>query len=218
VVERHTGRRPGGPIRLLTHLRTFGFCFNPVSFYYLYPEEGGARGSLETASPEIASPEIASPEIASPETIVAEVDNTPWGERHCYVLDRRAAERVGAARVYRFEKRLHVSPFLPMDMDYDWRFNDPGRRLLVHMENLRGGRRVFDATLAMTRRALTPAALRSCLLRYPALTATVFTAIYWQALRLWLKRTPFHEHPGERGSEVSGPAPALDERRGAADG
>ncbi|HVS14930.1 MAG TPA: DUF1365 domain-containing protein [Thermoanaerobaculia bacterium] len=200
LVAGHTGRRPRGPIRLLTHLRTLGFCFNPVSFYYLYPEGAAA------------------PDRAAPETIVAEVDNTPWGERHCYVLDGRTAERVGPARVFRFDKAFHVSPFLPMEMGYDWRFTDPGRRLLVHMENLRDGRRVFDATLVMTRRALTPAALRSCLLRYPAMTARVYAAIYWQALRLWLERAPFHDHPGARSVEVSGPAVARDEGRRAVDG
>lgn len=198
LVEGHAGRRPRGPIRLLTHLRTFGFCFNPVSFYYCWAHNANDQNAKDQSADA----------GSAPETVVAEVDNTPWGERHCYVLDGRAGERVGSARVFRFEKRFHVSPFLPMDVDYTWRFSDPGPRLLVHMENRRAGELVFDATQVMRRRELTPAALRSCLVRYPAMTATVFTAIYWQALRLWLKKTPFHGHPGRRAEEVSGPRPA----------
>ena len=86
LVERHSGRRPQGPIRLLTHLRYFGYCFNPVSFYYCFDAQG-----------------------EQVETVVAEVNNTPWGERHCYVLDGEPRLR------YRTSKAMHVSPFMPMD-------------------------------------------------------------------------------------------------------
>ena len=114
-VEQETGRRPSGPIRLLTHLRQFGYNFNPVSFYYVYDATGREL-----------------------ETVVAEITNTPWDERHSYVLSVVNAERVGA-KVFRwqFDKRFHVSPFLPMDMRYDWRFTAPGDSLDVHMENWR---------------------------------------------------------------------------------
>jgi DUF1365 family protein len=172
LVESRTGVRPGGPIRLLTHLRYFGHCFNPVSFYYCFDEED-----------------------EQVECVVAEVNNTPWGERHCYVLPASADRRIGSASHHERPKEFHVSPFLPMDMDYRWRFVDPASNLIVHMENHRGGERVFDATLTLARKEITGPRLAWMLIRYPAITVTVILRIHWQALRLWLKGAPFHPHP-----------------------
>jgi uncharacterized protein len=161
--------RPSGPIRLLTHLRYFGHGFNPVSFYYCFDASDSRV-----------------------ETIVAEINNTPWGAQHCYVLPCSGARRI---EHFRFGKEFHVSPFLPMDMGYDWRFSAPGQRLLVHMENWQDGRQVFDATLTMRRRSIGSASLATALVAYPLMTVRVVALIHWQALRLWLKRTPFHPHP-----------------------
>jgi cyclopropane-fatty-acyl-phospholipid synthase len=173
TVERALGRRPQGPIRLLTHLRYAGFAFNPVSFYYCYAADG------ETL-----------------DCIVAEITNTPWRERHAYVLDVDRAEPHGRALHWSFDKCFHVSPFMAMDRRYDWRFIAPGDELRVHMDVLRSdGAREFDATLTLERRALDAANLRRVLWRYPLMTAKVVGAIHWQALRLWLKRTPVYEHP-----------------------
>lgn len=174
-VAAETGRRPTGPIRLLTHLRFFGHSFNPVSFYYCYDKSG-----------------------ARVESVLAEITNTPWKERHAYVLDRAASEGRGGRLRWRFDKEFHVSPFLPMTHRYDWAFTEPGERLAVHMSNIETDgetRRVFDATLSLRRREATRGAMVGALARYPAMTTQVVARIHFEALRLWLKRTPVHAHP-----------------------
>ena len=172
LVAARLGRRPLGPIRLLTHLRYFGFCFNPVSLYYCFDRAGRDL-----------------------DAIVAEVTNTPWNERHAYVLDAARGRHRGQSRRFRFEKAFHVSPFIGMDCAYDWRFTLPGQRLVVHMENHTPAGRLFDATLILRRRELSTATLARLLVAYPPITAKVMAAIYIQAARLWIKRTPFFPHP-----------------------
>jgi DUF1365 family protein len=178
LVADRLGRRPDGPIRLLTHLRYFGHCFNPASFYYCY----------DAADTRV-------------ETIVVEIHNTPWGERYCYVLGAEQNEHpVKHWRRHRFGKSFHVSPFIDMDIHYDWRFREPHEALQVHMIDYQGGEKLFDATLSLRRREITPPALTGVLVRYPMLTVKVIAMIYFQALRLIFKRTPFYSHPEKRES------------------
>lgn len=172
-VQAECGVRPLGPIRMLAHLRYFGHNFNPVSFYYVYDAEDRQL-----------------------EYVLAEITNTPWDERHAYVLRMADGEDAGAqVKRFQFDKAFHVSPFLPMDMRYDWRFSAPGKTVLVHMENTRGEERVFDATLTLSRVPLTGYALARALVAFPLITLQVSALIYWQALKLWCKRTPFFTHP-----------------------
>jgi len=175
AVERATGTAPRGPIRMLTHLRTFGLVFNPVTFYYCF-DAGGTQVR----------------------TILAEITNTPWNERYSYVLhDPGEAESPARLHRYQLAKRFHVSPFMPMDMRYDWRFSSPSDRLGVHMRNLRGEDKIFDATLDLRRREIDGTGLAGTLVSFPLMTVQVVTGIYWQALRLWLKHAPVHVHPGK---------------------
>lgn len=173
-VEAETGVRPQGPIRLLTHLSYFGYCFNPVSFYYCYDEGGDVL-----------------------ETIVAEVNNTPWGEQDVYVLPEKSNVGTGGVSRFRPKKKMHVSPFIPMEVDYDWCFTDPSERLSVFMANNKDGKQFFKASIAMHRTPISASSLARVLVSFPFMTAKVVMAIYWEALRLWLKKTPFYSHPAK---------------------
>ena len=161
LVEQRTGVRPDGPVRLLCALRALGVGFNPVRFYYAWHQ-----GALHS--------------------VVAEVTNTPWGERHAYVLDPAGGE---------VDKALHVSPFQPMGQSYRWKVREPGEQLVVYLENRQDGERAFDATLRLDRRPLDRRSIAHVLLRHPPQTLKILAGIYGQALRLKIKGAPYHPHP-----------------------
>ena len=173
-VEQVAGVRPGGSIRVLAHARYFGYSMNPVAFYYCFAPDGKHI-----------------------EWIVAEINNTPWDERHSYVLNAAGGLR------FQFSKEFHVSPFMAMDQRYDWRFTPPGKSLVVQMENFEAGARIFDATLTLERKAISRASLARVLMVYPLLTVQVVAGIYWQALKLWIKGAPVHAHPAAAAKEKS---------------
>jgi len=173
LVARRTGSDPGGPVRLLTQPRTLGHCFNPVSFYYCF-RPGGEH-------------------LAA---VVAEVTNTPWGERHAYVLPSGGDGPVLDGEA---DKALHVSPFMAMDQRYTWRASRPGATLSVHIASTEHGAPAFDATLSLRRTPLTRRSLARVCLRYPAATLRVLALIYGHAAVLWLRRVPVHAHPAAEG-------------------
>ena len=161
AVRERTGT--SGRVRVLTTLRSFGVSFNPVSFYYCFEGDDLAA-------------------------VLAEVTNTPWGERQSYVVR-------GDGLVIRGEvdKRLHVSPFMPMDQRYSWSLTPPGRTLSVHIESREGGEKAFDATLSLTRRPLTQRGLAAT----AGTSLRVLALIYGHALGLKLKGARVHPHPQE---------------------
>lgn len=170
LVEDRTGRRPAGTVKLLANPRYWGVGFNPVAFYFLYGREP----------------------TAGVEAMIAEVTNTPWGESRTYVLEAGEEGLSGE-----FDKRLHVSPFMPMEQNYEWSASEPGDRLGVSIRNREQGRIVFEAGLALKRRQLSPRALTGLLFRYPPMTASTLVRIYAHALALKLKGVPYFSHPPE---------------------
>ncbi len=183
LVAERTGEMPDGPIRLLTHLRYFGHCFNPVSFYYCYDRDG-----------------------EHVRAVVAHVTNTPWGEHHAYVMPVEHAADHGTVKLMggQFGKALHVSPLMGMEHTYDWRLTEPGERLAVHIASERpDGVTVFDATLALERRELSGYQLSRALARYPFLTMRILARIYGHALRLRLRGARYFPHPRQPGPPSS---------------
>jgi len=173
LVERRLGRRPTGPIYLLAHLRTFGWLFNPVSVYYCWQPDGRAL-----------------------DAIVLEVTNTPWGERHLYVLDATQPSPSAVCT-----KVLHVSPFLPLDMEYRVTWTVPSDELSLRIEVGRAGTVDFAADLWLHRLELDRRRAVTILAQYPAMPLRVSAAIYRQALGLFRKGVPLYRHPSrpERG-------------------
>lgn len=169
LVEEHTGNRPAGRVRLLTHLSYFGYCFNPLSIYYCFDTNEELQD------------------------VVLEVSNTPWGDQHCYVLgaDDNLSQH---HHRYSFAKDFHVSPFMPLDMEYGCRLTPPAERLYVGLDNYRDGAKVFGSHLALERRELNHRSMAATLARDPLMTLRVVTLIHWQALKLWVKRAPYYSY------------------------
>ena len=187
-VARLLGYCPEGAVRMLTNLRIWGCCFNPVTFYYVFAAEA-----------------------QHPSVILAQVNNTPWNERHTYALECDPA--TGKIKTD-FRKAFHVSPFNPLAMSYHWVSSSPGENLLVHMENhgamgadkysiAAGGTAGenqaiichMDATLSLKRQPWSAKTLQGLLWRQPWLAIKVPVAIYWQALKLLFKGVPVYNHP-----------------------
>lgn len=179
-VEGQLGFRPSGRIQMLTQLRSFGYLFNPVSFYLCRDEAGGVQA------------------------VVAEITNTPWGERHAYVLDGRAGSHT-ATKGWSFEKAFHVSPFHGMDHVYHWRLHLGQDRLTVTMANERDGRCVFDVVMNGRLSPLDARSLRRSIWRRPFQSQRLHAAIYWQALRLYWKKATFHPHPRRANRALTAP-------------
>ena len=173
MVRERSGLRLDGPVRLLTHLRYFGYIFNPISVYYCFDRRS-----------------------AAPRCYVLEVSNTPWKERVCYVLPAAEAKSRGRGQIFDFHKEMHVSPFIPMDMSYRCWVAAPGERLSLSIEVLRQEEATLQTSLALARRPVTGSVLARSLLRYPLMTANVTLRIHLNALRLWRKGVKPLAHPG----------------------
>lgn len=170
-IEHELGFRPNGSVKMLAQFRYFGYVKNPLCTFFCFDSDS-----------------------ETPVAIVAEVHNTPWGERHAYALDVRDQPSVNQAVA--FEKQFHVSPFNPIDMQYRWRSTAPNDSVSIHLENWRQGEQVMDATIALSKEPFTARNLLTKVIAFPVVTVKIISAIYWQALKLWVKRAPFYPYSG----------------------
>ena len=171
LVEQKTGSRPLGPISLITHFCYFGYRINPVSFYFCFDKN---KKKIDS--------------------IIAEINNTPWGEQHCYVL-KCTPNSKNKLDKFSFDKAFHISPFISMDSKYIWSLTEPSNTFSVEMETWENHKKILQVNFNTVRTKISHASLRRVLIQYPLITFKVLWGIYFQAFRLWLKKAPFYSHP-----------------------
>lgn len=165
LVENKLGLLPDGDVCLLTNLCYFGYSMNPLSTYYCFNKAGKLVAT------------------------VAEVNNTPWGEKHCYVLP--APSKSNANTEHAFNKAFTVSPFNAVDMQYQWRSSLPDDSLEISIKAMQGSDTVVRAYLDLHRKPAHARSMNRFLIRFPFHTLKVISSIYFEALRLYLKGVPF---------------------------
>lgn len=170
LVYARTGNTVEGPIRLLTHFRYFGHVFNPVSIYYCYDKSGEQVTN-----------------------VVAEVTNTPWKEQYCYVLPGKTHDKKFITHPH--PKKFHVSPFMNMNMNYQWDIKLPDEHLDLSIKSIAQNSKLFEASVHLERTEMNSKNLAAVLINYPLMTLKVISAIHIQALRLWLKGIAYVPHP-----------------------
>lgn len=181
IIKEKTGHEFNGKVYLLGNLTHWGYCYNPVTFYFCYNQDQHL------------------------EYILSEIHNTPWGERFTYLHDIARQEnrsshpsnQLDGNLLFKFDKQFHVSPFMPMGLEYQWNFKITDGKILISMNLLQNSKSIFNATMNLNEQPLTRKKANQIALYYPLTCLKVLVAIYWQALRLWLKRIPFFTHPNK---------------------
>lgn len=175
LISQRLGTSFEGRVYLLASLSYWGICYNPVNFFFCYNNAN---------------------ELCY---ILSEIHNTPWGEHYTYIHDvanESYAKGSGDGKAgFRFHKQFHVSPFMPMDIDYDWRFDISDEQIFITMNLQREGETLFNVSMKLRGSELTDRQANLIPFKYPLMCVKVFTAIYWQAFKLWCKKIPFFDHP-----------------------
>lgn len=153
------GQWQGDKLLMMTQVRMFGLYFSPVNFMFCYDGDECRY-------------------------MLAEVSNTPWGEKHWYLVDLLEPET---------EKDFHVSPFMPIEQKYKWRVKLPEQQFMAHIENWQQNK-VFDATVRLTQVAISPSSLVKVLMRFPVIALSTVGAIYWQAAKMFAKGFKFYSY------------------------
>lgn len=156
-----------GRIGMLVQARCLGLYFSPANFYFCYQHIDGQEVCRY---------------------MLAEVSNTPWNQRHYYLVDLQKQSPT--------DKAFHVSPFMDLDMAYHWKIKPPElshKRLLIHIENhaYEQNEVIFDASLALQKVNVTKQNLWKTWCTLPVMTWNIVTGIYHQALKLFCKKIPF---------------------------
>ncbi len=173
-IYEQTGESFRGSVRLLTNVRYFSYLINPISCYYCFDKTQGLK------------------------YVIAEVTNTPWGERVNYVLKLEGGNN---QLMCEFQKEMHVSPFNPMNMTYRWHSNTPNKKVYVNLDVLKEGSVVMEANVSLAREEISASSLNKILIRFPLMTVKVAIGIHWQALKLLIKRVPVFKHPQKLGAK-----------------
>ncbi|MCC5824776.1 DUF1365 family protein [Alkalimonas sp.] len=163
-VQQLGGELPIEEVYLLSPLANWGHYFSPLTLYYCYGQENQLH------------------------YLLAEVSNTPWNERHHYLIPMCEDGE------FHHEKAFHVSPFNPLSMHYRWRINAPAEQLVCSISNYKNEQQVFSAWMTLTRQALSVPAMKQLLIHNPWPNVLVKIRIYWHALKLFLKRNPVYAH------------------------
>tara|TARA_R110002110_G_scaffold119309_2_gene293726 strand:- start:7061 stop:7813 length:753 start_codon:yes stop_codon:yes gene_type:complete len=165
--------KPSSDVFMMTQLSHLGFCFNPISLYFTYQDD-------------------------MLQSLIADVQNTPWGEKHPYVLTN-PNDISHQSYAFQFLKKLHVSPFFDMRFVYDLNLKLTKENFIVHMQNMKDDIKHFDVTLSMQGVPFSANALKKLIVKHPFVSQKIILSIYWQALKLYIKRIPFVSHPKYNG-------------------
>jgi len=159
-------KEPSVEVLMLSQWRFLNCVFNPISVYYFIRNNRLLY-------------------------VMAEVSNTPWNERHIYSYAIPKDDNA----TWEDEKKFHVSPFNDLNMNYHWQCAFSDKRVSLNLALTRSAAVVFTANFHYQREPLNSDSFYRAIAKQPMLSLKTVVGIYWQALKLFIKRIPFYSHP-----------------------